>query len=177
MTLVRVGSRAMAPLEPPTQRSSCPRFLGSCPDVQSLSDSHRLIHSRSAAPSHCGLENAAHWECTCPVCRQLFCSTRALEHRWQEVAGGGGEGGKQLSLHWSCGHPLSAVQEAPLICPQDLPRTHLPPPGSRVPAPSVEWSTSCRMGASAVEWSLLLQQPRLRIHAPGLSSWSPGESV
>ena len=139
MTLVRVGSRAMAPLEPPTQRSSCPRFLGSCPDVQSLSDSHRLIHSRSAAPSHCGLENAAHWECTCPVCRQLFCSTRALEHRWQEVAGGGGEGGKQLSLHWSCGHPLSAVQEAPLICPQDLPRTHLPPPGSRVPAPSVEW--------------------------------------
>lgn len=91
MTLVRVGSRAMASLEPPTQHSSCPRFLGSCLDVQSLSDSHHLVQFRSAAPSHCGLENAAHWECTPSVCHQLFCSIRALEHHGG-VAGEEGKG-------------------------------------------------------------------------------------
>lgn len=89
MTLVRVDSGAMARLEPPTQHSSCLRFLGSCPDVQSLSDSHRLVQFRNAAPSHCGLENAAHWECARSVCHQLFCSTRALEHCWWGVVGKG----------------------------------------------------------------------------------------
>lgn len=75
---------------------------------------------------------------------------------WNTMVGllGRGEGGKQLSLHWSCGHPLFAVGEAPLICLQDLPRAHLPPPGLKGPC------SICRMGAPSVEWSPLLQPPQ-----------------
>lgn len=146
--LGEVGSGAMARLSRP-QHLQLPQVPGLLPRCQSLSDSHRLVQFRNAAPitlwtgERCPLE-----------CARSRLPSALLFHsgRWNTVGGGVVGKGKQLSLHWSCGHP-SAIGEAPLICSQDLPRRHISSPGSKGPC------SICRMGAPSVEWSPLLQPP------------------